>query len=483
VPARSRRAVHPLLIKKFISRVLGLDPESGPAIVPRERHGLGRERISPGARKVCEVLRQHGHEAYVVGGAARDLLLGLKPKDFDVATDARPEEVRRLFRRAILIGRRFRLVHVMFGDETVEVSTFRARSAPEPEETLAGETEERDARDRTVDEHGRILRDNVYGSREDDAARRDFTVNALYYDPSNETILDFHGGMRDLERKSVRMIGDPRERFREDPVRMLRAARFAAKLDFTIDKRTRAPIRELAPLLENVPPARVFEEMLKLLLSGHAATSVRQLRDEGLHHGLLPLLDVIVEQPLGQRFVQLALEQTDERVRSGKPVSPAFLFASLTWHEVLTAWSKAEKQGMKRIPALYKSMDAVVDIQIAKLAIPRRFTAIMKDIWAMQPRFEQRSGRRPFATLAHERFRAAYDFLLLRAASGEVAEELAQWWTRFQQAGEEERAAMLTAPAPGEHRRRRRRRRRKGAGPPPDAAPAGGHGPKAPHSQ
>jgi poly(A) polymerase len=469
VPARVRGAVHPHLIKKFISRVFRIGADSGPTVVPRERHGIGRERISPGSRKVCEVLRQRGYEAYVVGGAVRDLLVGLKPKDFDVATDARPEEVRRLFRRAIVIGRRFRLVHVMFSDETVEVSTFRAPSAPEPEETLEGETQERDHQ---VDPHGRILRDNVYGSREDDAARRDFTVNALYYDPTNETILDFHGGMRDMERKSVRMIGDPRSRFREDPVRMLRAARFAAKLGFKIDPRTRAPMRELAPLLENVPPARVFEEILKLLLSGHAATSVRQLRDDGLHHGLLPLLDVIVEQPLGQRFVHLALEQTDERVRAGKPVSPAFLFAALLWHEVLAAWGKAEKRGMKRIPALYQAMDAVVDIQIAKLAIPRRFTAIMKEIWAMQPRFEQRSGRRPFAMVAHERFRAAYDFLLLRAASGEVADELAQWWTRFQHAGEADRTAMLMAPAPGEPRRRRRRRRRKGgAGPPPDAAP------------
>jgi len=473
VPAGIRGAVHPHLIKKFISRVLGLGAQAAPSAVPRGQHGLGRDRISPGSRKVCEVLRQRGHEAYVVGGAVRDLLLGFQPKDFDVATDAKPEEVRRLFRRAIVIGRRFRLVHVMFADETVEVSTFRAPSAPEPEENLAGETQERDAQDHQVDAHGRILRDNVYGTREDDAARRDFTVNALYYDPSSETILDFHGGMRDLERKSVRMIGDPRARFREDPVHMLRAARFAAKLGFRIDPRTRAPMRELAPLLENVPPARVFEEMLKLLLSGHAATSVRALRDEGLHHGLLPLLDVIVEQPLGQRFVQLALEQTDERVRSGNPVSPAFLFAALLWHEVLAAWGKAEKKGAKRIPALYQAMDAVVDIQIAKLAIPRRFTAIMKEIWSMQPRFEQRSGRRPFALTAHERFRAAYDFLLLRAASGEVPEELAQWWTRFQHAGEAERTTMLLESAPGEPgRKRRRRRRRRGGGGQAPAVPA-----------
>ncbi|MGB7542287.1 MAG: polynucleotide adenylyltransferase PcnB, partial [Burkholderiales bacterium] len=402
------------MIKKFIRRVLRLGSGPGPRIVPRSQHGIGRDAISHGSRKVCEVLRQHGYEAYVVGGAVRDLLLGHRPKDFDVATDADPEEVHKLFRRSRLIGRRFKLVHVMFGEETVEVSTFRARN-------VSG-----------TDEHGRVLRDNVYGSREDDAIRRDFTVNALYFDPSDETILDFQNGLRDLRRKSVRIIGDPRERYREDPVRMLRAARFAAKLGFTIDERTRAPIRDLAPLLENVPASRVYEEMHKLLLSGHAATSLRELRNQGLHHGLLPLLDVIFEQPLGERFVMLALEQTDERVRAGKPVSPAFLFAAMLWHEVLAAWKTEEKHGLKPIPALHVAMDRVLDIQTDKLAIPRRFTAVMKEIWAMQPRFGQRSGRRPFALLMQERFRAGYDFVVLRAESGEVPGELAQWWQTFQ---------------------------------------------------
>jgi len=305
------------LIKKFIRRVFRLSSASEPRIVPKDQHGIGREAISHGARKVCETLQSRGYEAYVVGGAVRDLLVGLRPKDFDVATDADPEEVYKLFRRSRLIGRRFKLVHVLFGEETVEVSTFRSRAASE------------------TDEHGRVLRDNVYGTREDDAIRRDFTVNALYYDPSDETILDYHNGLRDLRRKSVRIIGDARSRYREDPVRMLRAARFAAKLGFTIDERTRKPIRAMAGLLENVPVSRVYEEMHKLLLSGHAATSLHQLRSEGLHHGLLPLLDVIFEQPMGERFVQLALAQTAERVRTGKPVSPSFLFAALLWHEVL----------------------------------------------------------------------------------------------------------------------------------------------------
>jgi len=443
------------LIKKFIRRVLRFGSGSEPRTVPKAQHGIGREAISQGSRKVCEVLHAQGHQAYVVGGAVRDLLLGLRPKDFDVATDAYPEEVHKLFRRSRLIGKRFKLVHVMFGEETVEVSTFRART---PAET---------------DEHGRVLRDNIYGTREDDSIRRDFTINALYYDPASETLLDYHNGLRDLQRKSVRIIGDARARYREDPLRMLRAVRFAAKAGFSIDERTRKPIRELAHLLGNVPPSRVYEEMQKLLLSGHAATGLRELRSEGLHHGLLPLLDVIFEQPMGERFVTLALEQTDGRMRSGKSVSPAFLFAALLWHEVLAAWKKAEQRGLKPIPALFEAMDTVLDIQTDKLAVPRRLTAVMKEIWALQPRFEQRSGRRPFGLLAHERFRAGFDFLVLRSGSGEAPEELAQWWEKFQHSGEAERQAMLMAPQPGERKgRRRRRRRHKSASPPPDPAQA-----------
>jgi poly(A) polymerase len=470
------------LIKKFIRRVLRLGSGSEPRVIPKDRHGIGREAISPGALRVCETLHGRGHAAYVVGGAVRDLLLGLRPKDFDVATDANPEDVHRMFRRSRLIGRRFKLAHVMFGEETVEVSTFRARTPSEAGKHGHDRSHERDhavdrhgrrsdENDRVVDEHGRVVRDNIYGSREDDAIRRDFTVNALYYDPSNETILDYHDGLKDLQRKSVRIIGDARERFREDPVRMLRAARFAAKLGFTIDERTRKPIREMAHLLENVPPSRVYEEMHKLLLSGHAATSLRELRSLGLHHGLLPLLDVIFEQPMGQRFVFLALEQTDNRVLEGKPVSPAFLFAALLWHEVRAAWKKAQ-HGLKPIPALFQAMDSVLDIQTDKLAIPRRFTAVMKEIWALQPRFEQRSGRRPFGLIAHERFRAGFDFLALRTASGEAPEELTRWWQKFQHAGEAERQSMLHAPQPGDHRRRRRRRRRGAAAPSSSAAPS-----------
>jgi poly(A) polymerase len=430
------------LIKKFIRRMfnMGADPE--PRIYTRDKHGIARSSISHSALKVCDILRAHNYAAYIVGGAVRDLLLGVVPKDFDVATDAHPDEVHRLFRRSHLIGRRFKLVHVLFGQETVEVSTFRAGEGGE------------------ADEYGRLLRDNVYGTRAQDAARRDFTANALYYDPHDEIVLDYHGGFADVRKKTMRIIGEPGLRFREDPVRMLRAVRFAAKLGFSMDPKTRAPIRELAGLIENVPAARLFEEMLKLLLSGHSAACLAQLRKEGLHHGLLPLLDVIVEQPLGERFLRLALDQTDTRIRAGKSVSPAFLFAALLWHQVLAAWKINEGKDMRSIPALFLAMDQVLNAQTDKLSIPRRLTSTMKEIWALQPRLEQRSGKRALSLLSHPRFRAGYDFVLLRAESGEVPMELANWWTRFQDAELEERNAMLIADVAPKKRTRRRRRKK-----------------------
>jgi poly(A) polymerase len=377
-----------------------------------------------------------------VGGAVRDLILGVIPKDFDVATSAPPETVHKLFRRSRLIGRRFQIAHVMFGSETVEVSTFRSGAAEDK------------------DEHGRVLRDNAYGTREQDAARRDFTANALYYDASNETVIDFHGGMADLSGKLVRIIGEPGERYREDPVRMLRAVRFAAKLGFKIEPATRAPVRSLGKLIENVPAARIFDEMQKLLLSGHAKNTLHRLREECLHHGVLPLLDVILEQPLGMRFVNLSLEDTDRRALEGKPVSPAFLFAALFWHEVLATWRAECAKGAHPVPALHKCMDEVLDEQTKKLAIPRRFTTIMKEIWLLQPRFEHRSGKRPFATLSQERFRAGYDFLYLRAKSGEVPMELAEWWERFQDVPHDKQVEMLQEPKTGERNTTRRRRRK-----------------------
>jgi len=442
------------MIKRFIRRVLGLPTESIMVRMPRGKHGLSRDSLTPAAAKVCAVLRDAGFQAYVVGGAVRDLLLGIEPKDFDIATDARPEQVKPLFRRAIVIGRRFRLVHVMLGGETVETSTFRAADADTTQKS----------------EHGRVLRDNVFGSQEEDARRRDFTINALYFDPASEEIVDYHGGMADLKKHLLRMIGDPETRFREDPVRMLRAVRLAAKLGFTIEASTKAPIRRLAPLLEHVPPARLYDEMLKLLMSGHASACVRQLREEGLSKGVLPLLDVILEQPLGERFVTLALAQTDERVQSERPVSPAFLFAALLWHEVLAASKAHQAKGERPLPALEAAMDRVLDAQFEKLALTRKLTAIMREVWALQPRFELRGGQRPYRLVESPRFRMAYDFLALRAASGEVSAELEAWWRAFQSADAETRQAMLLPDTGPRKKRRRRRRSRQGAEPGP--APA-----------
>ncbi len=445
------------MIKRFIRRVFGL-PSDATVRVPRHKHGVAREALSPAAAKVCAVLREAGYASYVVGGAVRDLLLGIAPKDFDIATDARPEQVKTLFRRALIIGRRFRLVHVMLGGETIEVSTFRAAI---PETAAVKEHAG------VLDEHGRVLRDNVFGTQAEDARRRDFSVNALYFDPASEEIVDFHGGLADLKKRVLRVIGDPATRYREDPVRMLRAVRLAAKLGLTLAPATRAPIRSMAPLMERVPPARLFDEMLKLLLSGHASACLRQLREVGLHKGLLPLLDVILEQPLGERFVTLALAQTDERVRTDRPVSPAFLFAALLWHEVLAAGKARQGRGERAIPALDSAMDEVLETQGAKLAITRKLTATMREVWTMQPRFEIRSGSRAYRLLEAPRFRMAYDFLALRAASGEVPAEIEAWWRAFQGADAETRQAMLL---PDTGPRKRRRRRRKGpAAPAPES--------------
>ncbi|MFN9389130.1 MAG: polynucleotide adenylyltransferase PcnB [Betaproteobacteria bacterium] len=442
------------MIKKLLDKVFsrGAKASRAPTVVPVSRHGLTRERISRCARRTCEGLQEAGYEAYVVGGAVRDLLLDLEPKDLDVATDATPEQVHAVFRRSRIIGRRFRLVHVLCGQEMVETSTFRAPHSD-------------DATHQVKDEHGRLLRDNAFGTQQEDALRRDFTVNALYYNPATEEILDFVDGMKDLEARRLRIIGEARSRYREDPVRMLRAVRLAAKLRMDLDPGTRAPIPEMAELVQNVPGARLFEEMLKLLLSGHAVACIRQLRAEGLHHGLLPMLDVILEQPMGERFVMLALARTDERVRADKTVSPGFLFAALLWHEVLAAWNAAQARGVAPVPAMHEAMDQVLSVQAERMSVPRRFGTDMKEIWLMQWRFAQRSGKRPFRVLESPKLRASFDFLLLRCESGELDAEVGQWWERFQNASDEERSRMLLpAPKGAGAGRKRRRRRQGGAG-------------------
>ena len=413
-------------------------------------HHIRREDISSCALRVTESLQKAGFEAFVVGGAVRDLLIGRAPKDFDVATNATPDQVKKVIRRSRIIGRRFQIVHALCNDEVVEVSTFRAlQAAPED--------------DQAADEHGRLIRDNVFGSQEEDALRRDFTVNALFYDPNKEEVWDYFDGLGDIRAKRLRMIGEPAQRYREDPVRMLRAVRFAAKLGFTIDKAARKPILELADLLSNVPSARLFDEMLKLLLSGHSVECLRQLRAEGLHHGLLPLLDVVLDEPDGARFVELALTNTDRRIAEDKPISPGFLFATLLWHQVRLGAARIESKGELPTPALYQAMDEVLDAQKEKLAIPRRFDAVMKEIWSMQPRFLQRAGQRPYRLLEHPRFRAAFDFFVLRAASGEVEEDIARWWEDFQIAEDTERELMLVVEDKPKRKRRRGPRRKKPA--------------------
>ena len=439
------------MIKKFIKRILGAKPKSNshtkPVILGPSEHGIDPKLLSPNAVRVTHTLQEAGFKAFVVGGAVRDLLLGVKPKDFDVATNATPEQVKHLFRRAFIIGKRFQIVHVMFGQELIEVTTFRGASAESAPK----------------DEHGRVLRDNTFGEQHEDAVRRDFSINAMYYDPASQTVLDYHNGIADIRNKTLRIIGVPEARYREDPVRLLRVVRFAAKLGFTIDPATRAPIQVMAPLIDNVPAARVFDEMLKLLMSGHALACLQQLRKEGLHHGLLPLLDVVLEQPLGEKFVTLALQGTDERVRQGKGVSPGFLFAALLWHQVLEKWTAYQAAGEYPIPALHLAADDVLDTQTETLALQRRITTDMRDIWAMQPRFDRRTGKSPYKLLEHPRLRAGYDFLLLRCESGEIDMEIGDWWTDFIAADGPGREELLArkpraegeSPAPKKKRRRR----------------------------
>jgi poly(A) polymerase len=437
------------MIRKFIDRIL--QRKKGPRSALRahakqyraSEQGMHLENVSQAAFRTCETLQKAGHKAYIVGGGVRDLLLGLVPKDFDVATDATPDQVRALFRRSRIIGRRFQIVHVLFGREQIEVSTFRA--IQEVAET---------------DEHGRVLRDNVWGSQAEDAARRDFTINALYYDPVADLLFDYHDGVRDLKARTLRMIGDPVSRFREDPVRMLRVARFVAKLGFTIEPATQRPIAELAPLIGNVPNARLFDEMLKLLTSGHAMDCLRVLRREGLHRGLLPMLDVILEQPDGESFVSIALARTDERIRENRTISPGFLLATLLWQPVATRWQAGLARGDHPIPALGDAIDAVLARQGEQLAITRRFVGDMREIWMMQPRFERRSGRSPWGLVEHMRFRAGYDFLLLRCEAGEIPEELGRWWTDFQGGDSAQREELIAAVQnrPGREGPRKRRR-------------------------
>ena len=401
-----------------------------PVVIGPERHGIDPKKVPYSARKTCELLQERGFKAYVVGGAVRDLLLGVTPKDFDVATDATPQQVKRIQKRAYIIGKRFRLVHVVFGEEIIECSTFRALDA-------AGVRKDQD---------GRVISDNVFGEMWEDAARRDFTVNAMYYDPVSEDVYDYHHGFEDIARKKIRMIGDPAERYREDPVRMMRAVRIAAKLGFQMEPATERAIPKMASLLENVPAARLFDEMMKLFTSGHAEACLVSLRKEGLHRSLLPMLDVILSEPDGEKFLMLALRRTDERIAAGKKISPAFMFCTLLWPQVVKRWEAYEaKRQMPRANALFAAADDVISTQCCRLAIQNRFVADMKMIWMMQLRFERRTGKNPYTLIEHPKYRASYDFLLLRSLLGHVPTELVTWWETFVASDGPERRRMVAA--------------------------------------
>jgi poly(A) polymerase len=389
-----------------------------PRIVPREAHGISRKDISPNALKVLYKLREAGFAGYLVGGAVRDLLIGGHPKDFDVATNATPEQVKALFRNCRLIGRRFRLAHVIFGREIIEVATFRSNA-------------DDGSGDRETHDEGRLLRDNVYGTLEDDAIRRDFTANALYYTIEDFSVRDFVGGVEDVQARVLKLIGDPEARYREDPVRMLRAVRLSAKLDFSIDKSAADPIPQLATLLSGAAPARLFDECLKMFMTGHAEKSFLSLEKNGLLPALFPeTAKALATNRSGalRTMVIQALRNTDERIRADKPVTPAFLFAALLWPAYCRELAVLQKQGVDASVAQQRAADRVTLHQAERIALPRRFSLPMQEIWLLQPRFGQRLRKRVFRLLAHPRFRAAFDFLELRLSGApEVAEDVAFW--------------------------------------------------------
>jgi poly(A) polymerase len=404
-------------------------------------------KISENALRVVSRLNSAGYEAYLVGGCVRDLLLGRVPHDFDIATNARPEHVEQLFRNCRLIGRRFRLAHVRFGREIVEVATFRGSHSDESTEGLSSE--------------GRIVRDNVFGSTlEEDAWRRDFTVNALYYDINDLAVVDYTGGIEHLKARVLHLMGDPALRYREDPVRMLRAVRFAAKLGFRIHPDSETPLFELGALLEGIPAARLFEEILKLFMGGDAVATFELLRHYGLFGYLFPQSEASIEKrPEALALMMQAFASTDARIREGKPVTPAFLFAALLWEPMRQLAEQMQTQEMGEIQAMQVASEMVVTRQVKRTALPKRFSVPMREIWAMQLRLRQRSGKRALRLLAHPRFRAAYDFLLLRSAAGDDLQELCDWWTQFQGIGTNEQEAMIKRVKPTETRTRRRRRK------------------------
>ncbi|MDI3383502.1 polynucleotide adenylyltransferase PcnB [Xenophilus aerolatus] len=452
------------MIKTFIDKLLGKSKAGAKSRFGKREevdasvHGINPDLVDERARNVVTTLQQAGFEAYIVGGAVRDLLLGLRPKDFDVATNATPEQVKGLFRRAFIIGRRFRIVHVVYGrgreHEVIEVSTFRAYMDNAAAEQVKGNERtskgELAGMTHAVDSSGRVLRDNVWGPQDEDAARRDFTVNAMYYDPANQIVVDYHHGIRDAKKLTLRMIGDPATRYREDPVRVIRAIRFSAKLaalGFKLETKTAAPLVDSAKLLADVPQSRLFDEMLKLLQTGHAIATIEQLRKLGLASGIYPLLDVVVQRA-DQPFVKAALADTDRRVGEGKPVAASFLLACVLWNDVREGWqSRTQDHGGQRgqapFPALQDAIDDVFNARIGDVSGRGKLAADMREIWMMQPRFDKRSGSTPYSLVEQARFRAAFDFMRLRADVGEVDEAIAEWWQEFSTADDLRRQDLM----------------------------------------
>jgi len=450
------------MIKKFIDKLLGKSPSTAKGkklqFGKREEVGVAAHGIDPAlvddrALNVVRTLKAAGFEAYIVGGAVRDLMVGLRPKDFDVATDATPEQVKGLFRRAFIIGRRFRIVHVVFGrgreNDVIEVSTFRAYMDNAAAEAVSGN--ERTSKNElagmkhAVDASGRVLRDNVWGPQEEDAVRRDFTINAMYYDPETQIVVDYHNGIKDAKKRVIRMIGDPATRYREDPVRIIRAVRFAAKLSglgFQLEAKTAAPLIKSQELLADVPQSRLFDEMLKLLQTGHSLASIEQLKALGMARGIYPLLDVVVERA-DQTFVKAALLDTDRRVGEGKPVAPSFLLACALWADVRDGWALRIQQRQHAHPALQDAIDDVFNARIGDVSGRGKLAGDMREIWMMQPRFEKRVGSAPFGLVEQPRFRAAFDFMRLRADAGEIDVVLSDWWQEFSMASDELRQDMV----------------------------------------
>jgi len=453
------------MIKKFIDKLFGKSDSSATGAkavkkspfgtrvdIPVTDHGINPKLVDERAMDVVLTLKDAGFLAYIVGGAVRDLLVGLKPKDFDVATDATPEEVKRLFRRAFIIGRRFRIVHVIYGrgreHEVIEVSTFRAYLDSSQAEQVGGN--ERTSKSElagmthAVDSSGRVLRDNVWGPIQEDAARRDFSINAMYYDPETQVVVDYHNGIKDAKKKIIRMIGNPAVRYREDPVRIIRAVRFAAKLNalgFKFEDKTVQPLKSSVKLLLDVPQSRLFDEMLKLLQTGHALASIEQLKTLGLT-GIYPLLDVVVSNA-HQPFLSLALQDTDRRVGEGKPVAPSFLLSCILWADVRDGWNQRMGRGEHTLPALHDSIDDAFNAKIGDVSGRGKLGGDMREIWAMQIRFDKRVGASPYSMLEQPRFRAGFDFLRLRAQTGEIDMELAEWWEKFSTAYDDVRHDMI----------------------------------------